>query len=172
MVHVAKAAAGGRSGNGQDAAHRWAELVEHISSHGRLLRRALGERVVRHGLNDSQFSILWACLKAPQSGLAQNELAAELGLSAAHVSGQVEQLRDRGLLDGERGQRDRRRQMWRLSAGGHELLQQLLRQLDLATGTMAELVHDPAWHDVLRMISALTGTTNTESIQRRMGAAS
>jgi DNA-binding MarR family transcriptional regulator len=131
----------------------------------------LAERLSRHTISDSQFSVLWACLKAPHAGLAQTELAAELGLSAAHVSGQVEQLRDRGLLDGQRGDRDRRRQVWRVSAEGQNLLQTLLCELELAPGTTAELLGDPAWADVLRLISALAASTNADS-NRRIGVGS
>jgi DNA-binding MarR family transcriptional regulator len=54
---------------------------------------------------------------------------AELGMSAAHVSGSVERLRQKGLLDGKRATSDRRRQLWTLTPAGRSVLKAVLDDL-------------------------------------------
>lgn len=108
---------------------RWAELAESLGRCERRLREDLTQQAMPAGLSQAQFSLLWACHQAPPQGLSQNELAALLALSPAHVSGQVEQLRSRGLLAGHRRAPDRRRQVWQLTAEGESQLESVLAGL-------------------------------------------
>jgi DNA-binding MarR family transcriptional regulator len=93
------------------------------------MRDELARHAAPLAITPSQFSLLWACSEAPPTGLGQNELAAVLALSPAHVSAQVEQLRARGLLVGHRKAPDRRRQVWQLTNEGDDRLQALLAAL-------------------------------------------
>ncbi len=110
-------------------AGQWAELLELLARSERLLRDELAERTGPRGISEAQFSLLWACKHAPPAGLSQNELAQSLTLSAAHISGQVEQLRAKGLLAGCRRPPDRRRQVWQLTDQGNLQLESLLSDL-------------------------------------------
>ena len=105
---------------------QWAELAEMLGRCERTLRDDLSQFSVPLGLTQAQFSLLWACRNAPPEGLSQNELALNLALSPAHVSGQVEQLRSRGWLSGQRRAPDRRKQVWQLTPSGNDRLQELL----------------------------------------------
>lgn len=107
-------------------AGRWVGLTEQISLCGRLLRSHLAEQTEKAGLSESQLSLLWACLSASSEGLSQNELAQRLVVSPALVSGLVEQLRRKRLLTGQRDKADRRRQVWRVTASGRTLVQEIL----------------------------------------------
>lgn len=107
-------------------AGRWVGLTEQISLCGRLLRSHLAEQTERAGLSESQLSLLWTCLLAAPDGLSQNELAQRLMVSPALVSGLVEQLRRRRLLSGQRDKADRRRQVWRATASGRTVVQEIL----------------------------------------------
>lgn len=107
----------------------WAELLELLTRCERSLRDELAKRTGPHGLSEAQFSLLWACRQSPPGGLSQNELAQTLALSAAHVSGQVEQLRMKGLLAGHRRAPDRRRQVWQLTDDGQQRFESLLDEL-------------------------------------------
>lgn len=111
------------------ASRQWVELTELMAQCERLLRDELAQRTSPQGISDAQFSLLWACQRAPAGGVSQNELAQTLALSAAHISGQVEQLRVKGLLAGHRRAPDRRRQVWQLTDQGHERLESLLKEL-------------------------------------------
>jgi DNA-binding MarR family transcriptional regulator len=93
---------------------------------GRLLRSHLVEQTEKAGLSESQLSVLWACVAAADDGLSQSELAQRLLVSPALVSGLVEQLRRRRLLTGQRDKADRRRQVWRATASGRDLVQGIL----------------------------------------------
>lgn len=104
-----------------DSAQAWADLVALNAVLGRRLRGAVAAMSARHGLNEGQFSLLWHCRQAPAGGLSQQEIAAELALSPAQISVQVEQLRQAGWLSGERDGSDRRRQCWRLTASGRAI---------------------------------------------------
>jgi DNA-binding MarR family transcriptional regulator len=98
------------------------ELIHELSRCQRLLRTWLDERLRPWGLRDTDFWALWLCSRCAPSGVVQHELAAAAGVSEAQMSGLVERLRQNGLLIGCRGEADRRRQYWRLTAAGHELL--------------------------------------------------
>jgi DNA-binding MarR family transcriptional regulator len=108
---------------------RWAELAESLGRCERRLREDLAQQALPTGLSQAHFSLLWACCQAPPQGLSQNELAAALALSPAHVSGQVEQLRARGLLAGHRRAPDRRKQVWQLTVQGESQLESALAAL-------------------------------------------
>jgi DNA-binding MarR family transcriptional regulator len=116
------------------SASTWAELSDLILRSSRSLRDELGRHTLRHGVSDTQFSLLWFSRQGPQEGVSQNEIASALALSPAHVSSLVEQLRGAGLLDGRRHPADRRRQVWKLTPQGQEQLGKLLAELvDWAT---------------------------------------
>jgi len=107
-------------------ASRWIGLSEQISLCGRILRSHLVDQTEKAGLSESQLSVLWACASATADGLSQSELAQRLLVSPALVSGLVEQLRRRRLLTGQRDKADRRRQVWRATASGRDLVQGIL----------------------------------------------
>ena len=107
-----------------------AELIEITAACLGLLRSAMEQQLACRGLSESQFSLLWACRLSPDCGISQNQLARSLSVSSAHVSGQVEVLRQRGWIDCHRSPHDRRRQLWRLTAAGHSLLDGLLAALN------------------------------------------
>lgn len=112
------------------AAERWAHLIQQASLCGRQLRRLLAQHITRWNISDTEFLVLWACNHAPDFGLAQNELACMLGVSAAQMSGLAYDLRDRGFLSFERTERDRRRQVLRVSGQGRLLLSKILVDLE------------------------------------------
>ena len=58
----------------------------------------------------------------PPSPLDQADLAEQLVVSPAQVSGAVERLRSLGLLERVDSQRDRRRQLWQVTGAGDALL--------------------------------------------------
>lgn len=66
-------------------------------------------------------------LEADQGVSRQSNLIARLGCSPAHVSGVVERLRARGLINSERLPTDRRRQAWRITNEGRDALSRMWR---------------------------------------------
>jgi DNA-binding MarR family transcriptional regulator len=78
----------------------------------------LEEQTRRYGLSEPELALLWACRKAPPGGRGQRELAEELAVSPAHVSGLVERLRRAGLLRARTAEEDRRRRLWQLTPAG------------------------------------------------------
>ncbi len=118
-----------RADDGPSASRRWTDLVERISLCSRLLRDNLAECTARRGVSEPVFMVLWASAESTLEGLSQSQLAASLGLSPAHVSGLVEQLRQKGWLEGHRSAPDRRRQVWRLTPAGRAILEGLLQDM-------------------------------------------
>ena len=98
------------------------ELIHGLSRCHRLLRTWLDEQLRPWNLRDTEFWVLWLCGRSASGGVVQHELAAAAGVSEAQMSGVVERLRQNGLLIGCRSEPDRRRQYWRLTAAGNELL--------------------------------------------------
>ena len=89
-------------------------------------------------------------------------MAREMAVSPAQVSGLVEQLRRKGLLEGRRSETDRRRQLWRLTTDGQATLDAMLADLDHATAELDR--HWPARQTVelLAMLARLSQTAREE----------
>jgi DNA-binding MarR family transcriptional regulator len=109
----------------------WLELARRLSACGSSVRQAMTEALLGMACTPAEFLLLWTCRDSERTaaGLGQIELARSVGLSPAQVSGLVERLRARGLLEGCRAARDRRRQMWRLTPSGRNTLADLLQAI-------------------------------------------
>jgi len=118
----------GTNGVGMDARSVVSDLRDRLhllleaSAATRAWRARLAEQVAAWELTDQEFLVLWLCDDRSAAARGQGELATALGVSAAQMSGLVERLRQRDLLSVERLGNDRRRQAWRLSATGQEVL--------------------------------------------------
>jgi DNA-binding MarR family transcriptional regulator len=110
------------------AADRLLGLIHWISAASRQLRRRLGLLAESTGLTDCELLAIWLCLRS-ECGLVQGELAAAVGVSPAQMSGIVERLRQRGLIEMHRQIFDRRRQVWRGTAAGRQVLDSLAAPL-------------------------------------------
>lgn len=148
------------------AGSQWVEIVEQVSRHARMLRRVLADRIASLGVSEPQFSILWACTKAPPAGVPQHEIAAGLAVSPAHVSGLLEQLRTRGLLESQRQLKDRRKQLWTMTAEGESIVQSILAQLERALeGSLSDY---SAWPETLQMLSQMLCQRQSERTELRL----
>jgi DNA-binding MarR family transcriptional regulator len=108
---------------------QWVELIHEISKCHRLVREALNSHASRWKVNDTEFLTIWICQRSGQDGISQSDLAAAMGASTARISGLVEDLRQRGLLVSHRNPRDRRRQLWRPTNRGSEIIRLVCQQL-------------------------------------------
>src|SRR4051812_9473482 len=90
-------------------------LLLDASAATRAWRARLAECVAACDLTDQEFYALWLCDDGALAARGQGEVAMALGVSAAQMSGLVERLRKRDLLQVERLGTDRRRQTWRLT---------------------------------------------------------
>jgi DNA-binding MarR family transcriptional regulator len=151
---------------------RWTELAEALGRCERRVRDDLARHAAPLGFSASQFSLLWACRQAPPAGLGQNELAAVLALSPAHVSAQVEHLRVKGLLIGHRKAPDRRRQVWQLTPEGNDQLEALLATLLEWASQLEEGVPSSSRMALTSLLSELSTALDRQSPQfHQAGAA-
>ena len=148
----------------KDPAARWIELAERTLVCGRMFRDGLARQAGRRQLSAAEFSILWACRRAPPAGLGQNELAANLAVSAAQVSGLVEQLRRKGFLQGHRAEYDRRCQLWRVTPAGRAKLQAALAGVADLAGRLEDQLGTGGCGALIRLLNQLAGV-----LRRRPG---
>jgi DNA-binding MarR family transcriptional regulator len=123
------------------AAREWLRLVQAVSFCGRQFRKKLAELSAPHALNDTSCLILWACFDTPPEGRAQHELAALLGVSPAQLSGLVDQLGAQGYLMARRPAHDRRRQYWRLTPAGRDVVENILAAIASLASALAGSNH-------------------------------
>lgn len=117
-------------GNSLEASdERLLRLVERASGAGRSLRRLLAEHAAAAGLSDAELLVVWLAGDRGGPGMVQGDLATAIGVSPALMSGLVERLRQRGLVEVQRSAVDRRRQVWRTTEQGRQLLAALRPQL-------------------------------------------
>lgn len=91
------------------------------------LRHEIDATASARGLSATEFEVLWLCRLALPS---QNQIAEQLSLSPAQISALVERMRGKGLIVGERSIEDRRRQAWRLTPAGREVVEGIGAALD------------------------------------------
>jgi DNA-binding MarR family transcriptional regulator len=104
----------------------WIEFAERVLVCARRVRTRLAVEASRHGLSEPEIEMLWACANASPGGRSQTELAEDLAVSPAHVSGVVERLRGAGLLQCSLVQGDRRLRLWQLAPAGLAIWQMLI----------------------------------------------
>lgn len=99
-----------------------------LSMCSRRLRQRIAECARRIGLNDAEFLILWLSNQHMPAGAAQSDLVTATGVSPAQMSGLVEKLRRRQLLESRRCNLDRRRQLWLPTTTGQQLLNSVSKE--------------------------------------------
>ena len=124
----------------QSRADRLLALLSALDRCQRQLRALLGKYLEPSSLSDTGFFVLWLCDRVADPGVPQQDLVAATDVSSAQMSGLVEQLRRRGLLQAHRGQPDRRQQYWRLTDAGRCLLNQLRTALAGASRPLQDAI--------------------------------
>jgi len=109
--------------------HSWMRLSERLAHCTKSLQENWSRQAAAHGLGHWPMVVLWACHQQAGQPPSQGDLAELLGVSSAHISGLVEQLRQQGLLEGRRDPADRRRQTWRLTAAGQTTMAMVINTL-------------------------------------------
>jgi DNA-binding MarR family transcriptional regulator len=125
----------GRLPPGDAPPERVLRLAHWTNTASRHLRRRMAEVTAALDLSDTELIVVWLC---SGGGRVQIELAAATGISPAQMSGLVERLRARGLVAMHRLARDRRRQIWRVTAVGQSLLVTAAKQLNDLAACLAE----------------------------------
>jgi DNA-binding MarR family transcriptional regulator len=102
-----------------------------LAAEGKLAVRRIATWLGGSEINEPEFRLLWllagtASADVSAVPLDQADLAAQLVVSAAQVSGAVERLRSLGLVERIQHERDRRRQLWRVTGAGNALLRRIV----------------------------------------------
>jgi DNA-binding MarR family transcriptional regulator len=109
-------------------------LAQALSRASRLLRELIDDQSSIQGIGEAEFPLLWLFQRVGAETSCQNELARRLGISPAQVSALVERLRQAGWVVGQRSSVDRRRQIWRLTDRGTELVRHVAGGLSQRLG--------------------------------------
>ncbi|QDT75160.1 MarR family winged helix-turn-helix transcriptional regulator [Lacipirellula limnantheis] len=110
------------------------DAVCQLVVHGKLAARQLATWLSGVEINEPEFRLMWllagAARFATDGGISidQSGLAARLAVSAAQVSGAVERLRSVGLLERASDTSDRRRQLWRVTVAGEQVLRGIVER--------------------------------------------
>lgn len=135
------------------AAKNFLRLVLQVCTVARAARRQLAVQVAGSELSEQEFLVLWLCGDdAALTHRGQGELAEVVGVSPAQMSGLVDRLRKRDLLQFERLGRDRRRQVWQLTPAGQTLLADVCRQLATAGAQLTGNLLDAEQQQLLSLL--------------------
>lgn len=107
----------------------WVDAACQHAIAGKLACREISGWLRGFQIQEPEFRLLWLLARGANSAecsLDQAELAERLIVSPAQVSGAVERLRSLGLLERVQHERDRRRQLWRVTDAAGELLDQIV----------------------------------------------
>lgn len=142
----------------------WLRLVMQVGTVARAARRQLAVQVAGSELSEQEFLVLWLCDDATLTPRSQGELADVVGVSPAQMSGLVDRLRRRDLLQFERLGRDRRRQVWQLTVEGRALLTEVCRQLAVAGAKLSGNLVDAEQLQLLSLLERwLPANDNSEA---------
>lgn len=108
-----------------------AELVRGLHCCSRHLRGHLAKHLAPAELSDSEFLLLWTCESRSGESLTQALVAEAIGLSPAQMSGLVDRLRRRELLEVIRSVDDRRRHDLQVTAAGRRAVSTALQCLEM-----------------------------------------
>ena len=139
-------------------------LIHWTSAAGRSLRRQLAATAAELELSDHELLVVWLCSSAPR---IQVELATAVGVSPAQMSGMVERLRQRGLVEVHRQPLDRRRQFWRTSEAGGELLKAAVSLWEQLEASLGERLSADEQAAVLHLCRALADAPHSEQVDRQ-----
>ena len=103
-----------------------------------LARQECARQLAEVGLSQHQHAIL--CCLDEYGSACQKDIAARLGIDGGDIVAFIDGLQGRGLVERERDQRDRRRQILTITASGKRLLRKVESRLDKAEpGLLAAL---------------------------------
>lgn len=145
----------------RSSTERWVEMIQMASGCGRGLRRSIADSLSDLDLNDSEFFVLFSCHRNTREGAAQRELASAVGLSPAQLCGLVERLGRRGLMTSYRDETDRRKQFWRLTEAGRQLLLQALDQLNSVAQRLDDHFQLAQQHTLTQLLCGMTDALRT-----------
>src|SRR5688572_23568932 len=138
------------------ADQRLLRLVERASSAGRALRRLLADQAASVQLSDAELLVVWLCGEAASHGMVQGDLAIAVGVSPALMSGLVQRLLERGLIEMQRSTVDRRRQVWRTTEAGRAVLVELRPLLTRLAGYLDQRVPPDEQQQVVELCERLS----------------
>ena len=109
-----------------------------LSRLGALARQECADQLAAAGLSQHQHAIL--CCLDEYGPACQKDIALRLGIDAGDIVAFIDGLQAKGLARRERDERDRRRQIVSVTAGGKRTLRKAERMLDAAEpGVLAAL---------------------------------
>ena len=143
----------------ESCARQWATIAQLLTLSSRKMRRVFGQCASAHDISETQFLVLFACGRHAE-GLCQSALAEQTGLSAAQVSGLVDQLERQALIEVVRSPIDRRRRLCRLASRGHEQLSRILYQVAPLTQRLHDHIGSAARDELRQTLQSLLGMSN------------
>ncbi|MGY8767035.1 MAG: MarR family winged helix-turn-helix transcriptional regulator [Pirellulales bacterium] len=119
----------GNKNSSETLALDFSQLAQLLTQCDRTMRRFIKQAVELLPIEEQEFLVLSICHQYQQAPPAQSVLVQKLAVSAPQVSNLVEQLRQKGLIEGHRDPNDRRRQVWVLTPSGHQIVQQAYQSI-------------------------------------------
>ena len=132
------------------------EAIQRLHGLNRQFKNIFSEQLKPSQLTDTEFLVMWWCYQAEGEPMVQGELAGQIGLSPAQLSGIVDRLNKRSLLHLTRSTRDRRCQLLQLTPSGVQSIQDALRCIGTLSQVAADLGADQWLEKMNQLVDQLT----------------
>lgn len=143
------------------------EAIQQLHGLNRQFKNIFSEQLKPSQLTDSEFLVMWWCYQSEGEPIVQGELAVQVGLSPAQLSGIVDRLNKRSLLHLTRSTRDRRCQLLQLTPEGIQSIQDALRCIGTLSQVAADLGADQ-WleqtNQLVDQLMALSARLRTDAL--------
>jgi DNA-binding MarR family transcriptional regulator len=130
-------------------------LLQQVAVFGRQLRQTMARLLAELDLNDTELLLLWVCGGAGKDGIAQNRLAAAVGLSPGQVSGLVDRMGRQGWIAPCERPGDRRRRLWQITPMGREARDRVLARLAPAATACEASAGAVGLDDLVQLLAGL-----------------
>ncbi|MBT4290823.1 MAG: winged helix-turn-helix transcriptional regulator [Deltaproteobacteria bacterium] len=110
-----------------------------------------------HGINFSEFMIMFHLVHAPEKKMRRIDLADKIGLSASGITRLVAPMEKRGLVYKESNKRDARVSLVKLSAAGERILKESGVSLDITAQGLLSGLKDFNMAEMLNTLKQLGG---------------
>ncbi len=124
------------------------------------ISKKLDNQLSIHGINFSEFMILFHLDQAMEKKMRRIDLAEKIGLSASGITRLVTPMEKIGLVHKEANKRDARVSLVKLSTSGKRILQEATLSLNATSREILSKLEESGFSEILSALSLLGGNIN------------
>ena len=133
------------------------QLIQLIQLQSQLNKR-LESPLSLHGINFSEYLVLYHLNQSPTGSLRRVELAERIGLTASGITRMLKPMQKIGLVENESSPRDARVSLVKITSGGNEIFSHSTNTLNDTANTMTKSMTEKQLQKVIENVEGILQT--------------